>query len=440
MEMIMRQGTVPLSHDRKDPGRYGNLRTRGGLLYYHYDALGSVGDLTDHLGENTVKYRWDAFGGMFAGTLAPYSFKGITGKDHDPKSGLMFYNSRWYDPQVGRFTQPDSFKGIQTQPGTQHPYAYVGNNPINRLDPTGHDFLGHDVDGIEYGTDYYGDQTGSWNNFGEFVSGGSNDSGSGGGGGWTPGGIVPGDFDSGGGEYIGDGGYYGGSGGGSSSGGVGESRPPTLEERNQVYSQASQPVSTMYKLQANTLKQIVSYIKSMPGKPGLSNYGWNQDQVQKFADAVAIRAMGVQVAYASTGYQNTDLKSWQKPSSAADLFQQDLQEKGYMSVAYNLESSPEMREKISNAPKILDPDYQIENDADIIEAYKNDLKRIFPNNPSIVPKSILKSTATGAVTGVRMYGPSGAILGTVGGSAGAIQGYIRYRIGVYLWEEGGFPE
>ena len=104
--------------DRKDQGRYGNLRTRGGLLYYHYDALGSVSDLTDHLGENTVKYRWDAFGGMFAGTLAPYSFKGITGKDHDPKSGLMFYNSRWYDPQTGRFTQPDSFKGIQTQPGT----------------------------------------------------------------------------------------------------------------------------------------------------------------------------------------------------------------------------------------------------------------------------------------------------------------------------------
>jgi len=55
---------------------------------------------------------------MFAGTLAPYSFKGITGKEHDPKSGLMFYNSRWYDPQTGRFTQPDSFKGIQTQPGT----------------------------------------------------------------------------------------------------------------------------------------------------------------------------------------------------------------------------------------------------------------------------------------------------------------------------------
>ncbi len=91
------------------------------------------------MGDNIAKYRFDAFGGMFAGVLAPYSFQGITGKEYDPKSGLMYYNSRWYNPQIGRFTQPDSFKGYITNPVSQHPYAYVGNNPINRIDPTGHD-------------------------------------------------------------------------------------------------------------------------------------------------------------------------------------------------------------------------------------------------------------------------------------------------------------
>ncbi|MFZ5640854.1 MAG: RHS repeat-associated core domain-containing protein [Bacillota bacterium] len=125
-------------HGRKDDDRYGNLRTRGGLMYYNYDALGNVTDLTDHLGDNIVKYRFDAFGGMFAGTLAPYSFQGITGKEYDPKSGLMFYNSRWYDPAVGRFTQADAFKGFAVSPASQNPYAYVGNNPINNIDPTGH--------------------------------------------------------------------------------------------------------------------------------------------------------------------------------------------------------------------------------------------------------------------------------------------------------------
>ena len=228
---------------RKDQGRYGNLRTRGGLLYYHYDALGSVSDLTDHLGENTVRYLWDAFGGMFAGTLAPYSFKGITGKDHDPKSGLMFYNSRWYDPHVGRFTQPDSFKGFLTQPGTQHPYAYVGNNPINNLDPTGHyDIPTPEKSGLDnttVGSDGLTDYTRDVRD--HLINGSA-----------TPGG--------------------GGGGSSSSGGGDGESRPPTLEERQQSYNQAARPVPIKhnaqmirdYKTIAESKYSLASNVKMPP--------------------------------------------------------------------------------------------------------------------------------------------------------------------------------
>jgi len=110
-------------------------------MYYNYDGLGTVTDLTDRLGDTTAKYRFDAFGSMFAGVLAPYSTIGITGKEYDPKSGLVNFGARWYDPKVGRFTQADTFKGIAKSPITQHPYAYVGNNPINNIDPTGHAFL-----------------------------------------------------------------------------------------------------------------------------------------------------------------------------------------------------------------------------------------------------------------------------------------------------------
>jgi len=45
-------------HGRKAHGHDEKLRTRGGLMYYHYDTLGNVMDLTDHLGEGVIKYRW----------------------------------------------------------------------------------------------------------------------------------------------------------------------------------------------------------------------------------------------------------------------------------------------------------------------------------------------------------------------------------------------
>ena len=50
--------------------------------------------------------------------------------------GLMFYQSRFYDPQISRFTQADSIVpgGLQ---GLDR-YAYVANNPIKYTDPSGH--------------------------------------------------------------------------------------------------------------------------------------------------------------------------------------------------------------------------------------------------------------------------------------------------------------
>jgi hypothetical protein len=51
----------------------------------------------------------------------------------------MFYNARWYDPNIGRFAQADTVIPTETQ-GTQawDRYAYVNNNPIINQDPSGH--------------------------------------------------------------------------------------------------------------------------------------------------------------------------------------------------------------------------------------------------------------------------------------------------------------
>jgi hypothetical protein len=51
---------------------------------------------------------------------------------------LYWYNSRWYDPALGRFVQPDSIIPSQTDPLSWDRYCYTLNNPVRYNDPSGH--------------------------------------------------------------------------------------------------------------------------------------------------------------------------------------------------------------------------------------------------------------------------------------------------------------
>ncbi|MFB0537486.1 MAG: RHS repeat-associated core domain-containing protein [Anaerolineae bacterium] len=62
---------------------------------------------------------------------------GYTGEHWDAATGLLYLRARWYDPATGRFLTRDPFPGLATLPTTQHPYVYVGNNPVNLADPSG---------------------------------------------------------------------------------------------------------------------------------------------------------------------------------------------------------------------------------------------------------------------------------------------------------------
>jgi RHS repeat-associated protein len=61
----------------------------------------------------------------------PYTY---TGREYDPETGLYYYRARYYDPATGRFLQQDP---IGFASGDVNLYGYVGNNPINFIDPSG---------------------------------------------------------------------------------------------------------------------------------------------------------------------------------------------------------------------------------------------------------------------------------------------------------------
>ena len=54
----------------------------------------------------------------------------------DP-TGLTKFGTRYYDPNIGRWTQQDPIGGSIAAPTTINRYAYVGNEPVDLVDPTG---------------------------------------------------------------------------------------------------------------------------------------------------------------------------------------------------------------------------------------------------------------------------------------------------------------
>jgi RHS repeat-associated protein len=118
------------------------VRTNGTLSYLLGDHIGSSSVTTDANGVKTASALYKAFGEtrFSSGNLGTdYKF---TGQREEASLGIYFFNARWFDPSLGRFTSPDTIVPTSTQ-GTQawDRYAFVNNNPVRYNDPTGHDLF-----------------------------------------------------------------------------------------------------------------------------------------------------------------------------------------------------------------------------------------------------------------------------------------------------------
>ena len=109
-------------------------------FFYRYDIRGSVTTIVDGEGAVVKSYDYDEFGVTTSTGDAFFNEVTFTGSISDA-SGLLYMNARYYNPSTARFLSQDSYTGSASVPWTQHLYAYCNNNPVNMIDPTGHNPL-----------------------------------------------------------------------------------------------------------------------------------------------------------------------------------------------------------------------------------------------------------------------------------------------------------
>gem|GEM_PF-3347570 len=109
----------------------------GTFTYLHGDHLGSTIAETNTTGARTAWREYKPYGTRRRGSTQLNTDRTYTGQQSD-ETGLMYYNARYYDPQIGHFISPDTIVPDPSNVLDYNRYAYVRGNPMKYNDPTGH--------------------------------------------------------------------------------------------------------------------------------------------------------------------------------------------------------------------------------------------------------------------------------------------------------------
>ena len=116
------------------------------VYYYVLNIQGDVMGLVDSSGTLMISYIYEGYGETYSvsntssmtATLSNANMLTYRGYVLDKGTGLYYLQSRYYDPNVGRFINADSL--ISTGQGLlgNNMFAYCLNNPVNFTDPSGY--------------------------------------------------------------------------------------------------------------------------------------------------------------------------------------------------------------------------------------------------------------------------------------------------------------
>ena len=123
-----------------EPTKYGSVlsQDRGGeKMYFQFDGLGDTRTVTGHNGDAVESAAYSAFGEIVkaSGSIAnPFGYKGALGFFEDSITECVDVRARAYNTRRARWSSPDPLGDYIAVSGH---YSYVGNSPLNAVDPSG---------------------------------------------------------------------------------------------------------------------------------------------------------------------------------------------------------------------------------------------------------------------------------------------------------------
>ena len=115
------------------------FKHNGTLYYYITNLQGDVMSIVDEQGNVVASYEYDPYGNVISATgdLAETNPLRYRGYYYDAETRLYYLQSRYYDPELGRFINADAYASTGQGVLGYNMFAYCGNNPVVNYDPAG---------------------------------------------------------------------------------------------------------------------------------------------------------------------------------------------------------------------------------------------------------------------------------------------------------------
>lgn len=138
-----------LYYIRDDNNNLIGFKTNNTTYYYKKNYQNDIIGIYDNNYNLIVSYEYDDYGSILSikdnngieitdpnhiGNINPFRYRSYY---YDKETNLYYLNSRYYNPEWGRFINADSIIGTKDDHVGYNLYSYCENNPINRTDSDG---------------------------------------------------------------------------------------------------------------------------------------------------------------------------------------------------------------------------------------------------------------------------------------------------------------